>query len=97
MKSQYHIERELLERRKCETCGGIGRITDAGLGDIWANESECPDCRGEGLTQEKTLCVGGCGKNIEVKEDEMPICDDCLYVGGPEDDAEISQIGFDHG
>ena len=52
----YYEELVKLEARKCKTCHGTGKCDDAGLGDIFYNEWECPNCHGAGLIPEEVPC-----------------------------------------
>jgi hypothetical protein len=45
----YHMLKEELELRKCETCRGLGTCDDADLGDISYNTWQCKSCYGTGL------------------------------------------------
>jgi molecular chaperone DnaJ len=44
------------EPAPCQTCGGMGRVIQQGLGGMFRMETTCPDCRGRG-----TVVVDKCG------------------------------------
>lgn len=51
--SAYQKELRQVMAKKCETCGGLGFLTDAEPGDIFYKERRCAKCRGTGYALTK--------------------------------------------
>ncbi len=45
---------------RCETCGGVGQVTQVGLGGMFRMQTTCPNCRGKGsvVRERCTDCRG---------------------------------------
>lgn len=51
MENAFEKAKRNLEKRKCATCHGSGKLDDMEPGDISYNEWVCPDCNGTGFKQ----------------------------------------------
>lgn len=49
MPNLYGKAKDLMERMRCEACGGLGEVSDGEPGDVYANSEECELCHGHGV------------------------------------------------